>query len=1666
LRVSVSIKQRHAIWQKKYLYVLLPFFILLTSVITVFNLTISANAVTSSTLNFQGRLLSSTGSLVPDGSYNIEFKLYDDDIAGTNLWTETRSGGSAVTIQNGYFSAYLGDVTPFGTSIPWDQELWLTMNVNGDGEMNPRFKLTSVPYSFRAGALVDAGGNAKTADDFAQLAPGSLQTVNAAVAALRLNQTGSGALVQFQDSGVDVFTVSNNGSTVIAGSVLAQNTTDSSSAFDVQNANGDSFLKVNTSTSQTTLGGNVGSSSTLLQGGSGGVQITSNSNVNIGQSDTSGTLLVIDTKTDAGDPAGTNGAMYYNEDSQKFRCFENGTWVDCIGGAPYEGASVNYVSGAQNITANQTAFPIENMVFQSATAVSNVAGVNGGFTAPADGSFRSCLVMNNANITAGTLDLRWRVNGVSVGSPACSMNSTSPTNRQSSSVLNPGVVTFQAGDIIDLAFDTSAAYAPTTNDFTVYWAVEYSAGGGGSGGGGYSLQDIYDQSLVASILSANNKNITFDLADTVVDSDFVVNVASGSTSRLVVQDNGTDTFSVNGAGDITSARGITLGTSSSTTAGTIRWTGTDFEGYDGASWVSLTSGSGGGGAGLNFISTVKQVNESVISSIGLQDDNELTFPIGANEEWSYRFVIQANSNAAADLRFAVTAPSGAICQVAFSDPEGSTSVGQYGCGVTSTSVPGNTAVDLYEIVGTVQNGATPGNVTLQWAQFTLNASNTIVYAGSYVNAVRSIGAGGAGQPFAQNGNAFGTTAELGTSDTNGISIITDGVERIGISSGGTSTFSGSIVANRTTTGITGTTTGTGSNTTSLSLLADSFDVDDVILIDNLGQDYYTRITADGGGGAYTVSPAVTFENTRTVTGYTIQNIGATESDYISQANRFFQGYFLGGVVIGAGSTTISDGSINSTTTLQIQSAGGDVSFGGGLTVAGAITGDGSGLTNIDGTSVDGATITALDASNISSGTLADARLSTNVGLLSGSQTFTGLKDFSSGLTVSAGNLDVTGDVDASGTITGAAIVGSGTGITALNASNIASGTIADARLSTNIALLNGGQTFSALTSFSAGISVTGAVNATGAISGATVSGDGSALTSLNATNISSGTIADGRLSTNVGLLTGSQTFTGLKDFSSGLTVSAGNLDVTGDVDASGTITGATIVGSGSGITALNASNISSGTVADARLTANIALLNGGQTFSALTSFSAGVSVTGAVNATGAISGATISGDGSALTSLNATNISSGTLADGRLSANVALLNGGQTFSALTGFGAGLSVTGAVNASGGIAGATISGDGSALTSLNATNISSGTIADGRLSANVALLTGAQTFSGSKTFSSGLVLGQSTISSLATVARAVSLPDEAGTICLSNTNTCGFLRLASGALQTDASNSDVLSVNKTSATGNLITLQRSGGAVFTVANSGALQIQATGTAALDIRNVGGTSYFSVDTSTGTVRVGSSTADAVGVLFVLDTKNTAGDPTGINGASYYNSTDEKSRCYENGVWSDCSSTRIAGETTLGGASNTINVVLNDSYEYLHCRLDTKGRSVNGGIYLRFNNNATGNAYGWNEYDIITTAVGDAQDSSDSEIQLTGTDTSNISASADLQITNFADTQKIVDWSYSGASAIGTNNRRYSGTGNWNNTANSISSVQFITSAGTFNSGSHAWCEGRNIR
>ncbi len=61
----------------------------------------------------------------------------------------------------------------------------------------------------------------------------------------------------------------------------------------------------------------------------------------------------------------------------------------------------------------------------------------------------------------------------------------------------------------------------------------------------------------------------------------------------------------------------------------------------------------------------------------------------------------------------------------------------------------------------------------------------------------------------------------------------------------------------------------------------------------------------------------------------------------------------------------------------------------------------------------------------------------------------------------------------------------------------------------------------------------------GTVSATAFSGSGASLTSLNAGNVSSGTLADGRLSSNVPLLNANQTFTGSNSFNGGLTANTG-----------------------------------------------------------------------------------------------------------------------------------------------------------------------------------------------------------------------------------------------------------------------------------------------------------------------------------------------------------------------------------------------------------------------------------------------------------------------------------------------------------------------------------------------
>ena len=86
-------------------------------------------------------------------------------------------------------------------------------------------------------------------------------------------------------------------------------------------------------------------------------------------------------------------------------------------------------------------------------------------------------------------------------------------------------------------------------------------------------------------------------------------------------------------------------------------------------------------------------------------------------------------------------------------------------------------------------------------------------------------------------------------------------------------------------------------------------------------------------------------------------------------------------------------------------------------------------------------------------------------------------------------------------------------------------------------------------------------------------------------------------------------------------------------------------------------------------------------------------------------------------------------------------------------------------------------------------------------------------------------------------------------------------------------------------------------------GGKTFQATSATALQIQNAGGTTTLLVaDTSSDRLYVGPTAGDTTGALLVLGNKTNSGDPTGVVGSMYYNSSTGSFRCYSVDHWENC--------------------------------------------------------------------------------------------------------------------------------------------------------------------
>lgn len=364
-------------------------------------------------INYQARLLNSAGATVPDGNYNLEFKIYQDGngcvgggsspCSGTLKWTEDwlNNNSQGVTVTNGYFSVMLGagsDSAALATAVDFNQSsLWLSVNIgntntscatfgacSGDGEMLPFTQFAAAPYAFNSLAV---GGIA--ASGLVQLSPASPQSGNISVTGTyNTNTFSSSALTFGAASTATIQSASSQALNISSNAASTWNTTSGNLTIQAASTNtltldtaGAGTVSVGASNAATTNVGRSGgatnisgdnitqkvsnsSTTALLLQTAGSTSIltadTTNSKLIVGSTVNSTSpgpiLLVLGNQNASGDPAEVDGAMYYNSNTSNFRCGVKGTWQNCVGGLLSSNTSVS--SSVGNCTTACAAFSI------------------------------------------------------------------------------------------------------------------------------------------------------------------------------------------------------------------------------------------------------------------------------------------------------------------------------------------------------------------------------------------------------------------------------------------------------------------------------------------------------------------------------------------------------------------------------------------------------------------------------------------------------------------------------------------------------------------------------------------------------------------------------------------------------------------------------------------------------------------------------------------------------------------------------------------------------------------------------------------------------------------------------------------------------------------------------------------------------------------------------------------------------------------------------------------------------------------------------------------------------------------------------------------------------------------------------------------------------------
>lgn len=206
-----------------------------------------------------------------------------------------------------------------------------------------------------------------------------------------------------------------------------------------------------------------------------------------------------------------------------------------------------------------------------------------------------------------------------------------------------------------------------------------------------------------------------------------------------------------------------------------------------------------------------------------------------------------------------------------------------------------------------------------------------------------------------------------------------------------------------------------------------------------------------------------------------------------------------------------------------------------------------------------------------------------------------------------------------------------------------------------------------------------------------------------------------------------------------------------------------------------------------------------------------------------------------------------------------------------------------------------------------NIGTGTISSGLI--NGQTIAGAASFTTSVT-SANLIANTGLYTGASVGTERI---DASGNLlAIGNITGAGAVTFNSGgatAVNVDTGGGAAINIGATNATSIVIGGNTSATITDKVANSSAT--------AYTLQTAGGTSLLVANTSSSTIYIGGSTAVATPILLVFGQKNATGDPTGVSGAEYYNSTNSRFRCDQGGTWQNCLPTSNASTASQAVAA-----------------------------------------------------------------------------------------------------------------------------------------------------